>query len=31
MAEPSLTGGFDLPFQEQIDFFRAKIKLPTDR
>jgi hypothetical protein len=31
MAEPSLTGGFDLGFQEQIDFFRAKIKLPTDR
>lgn len=29
MAEPSLTGGFDLPFQEQIDFFRQKIKLPT--
>jgi hypothetical protein len=31
MAEPSLTGGFDLGFQEQIDFFRAKIKLPTDK
>lgn len=31
MAEPSLIGGFDLGFQEQIDFFRAKIKLPTDR
>lgn len=29
MAEPSITAGFDLPFQEQIDFFRAKLNLPT--
>jgi uncharacterized protein with gpF-like domain len=31
MAEPSLIGGFDLGFQEQIDFFRAKLRLPTDK
>ena len=31
MAKPSLTGGFDLPFQEQIDFFRQKLSLPTER
>lgn len=29
MADPSLLGGFDLPFQEQIDFFRQKLNLPT--
>ena len=29
MADLSLTGGFDLPFQEQIDFFRKKLNLPT--
>lgn len=28
--KPSLTAGFDLPFQEQIDFFRAKLNLPTE-
>lgn len=28
-SKPSLTAGFDLPFQEQIDFFRAKLNLPT--
>lgn len=26
-----LSSGFDLPFQEQIDFFRNKINLPTER
>lgn len=30
MPSPSLTAGFDLPFQEQIDFFRAKLNLPTE-
>lgn len=30
MPSPSLTAGFDLPFQEQIDFFRAKINMPTE-
>ena len=30
MPAPSLTAGFDLPFQEQIDFFRAKINMPTE-
>lgn len=29
MAEPSLQGGFDLPFAEQVDFFRKKLNLPT--
>lgn len=29
MADPTLSSGFDLPFQEQIDFFRSKINLPT--
>lgn len=28
--KPSLTAGFDLPFQEQIEFFRAKLNLPTE-
>ena len=31
MSGVSIAGGFDLPFQEQIDFFRAKINLPTER
>lgn len=31
MPGPTLTGGFDLPFQEQSDFFRAKLNLPTER
>ena len=31
MPEPRLDAGFDLPFQEQIDFFRQKINLPTER
>lgn len=30
MPAPSLTAGFDLPFQEQIDFFRAKLNMPTE-
>lgn len=30
MAGPSLLAGFDLPFQDQIDFFRAKLNLPTE-
>ncbi len=30
MANPSLTAGFDQPFQEQVDFFRQKINLPTE-
>lgn len=30
MAEPSLTAGFDRPFQEQVDFFRAKLNLPSE-
>jgi len=29
MSEPRLDAGFDLPFQEQIDFFRQKLNLPT--
>ena len=29
MAEPSLASSFDLPFAEQIDFFRQKTNLPT--
>lgn len=31
MAEIGLSAGFDLPFQEQIDFFRQKLNLPTER
>jgi hypothetical protein len=32
MPDPaSLAGGFDLPFQEQIEFFRRKLNLPTAR
>lgn len=31
MAEPSVTAGFDLPFEEQIAFFREKLNLPTER
>lgn len=31
MAEPSLDGGFELPFAEQIAFFRQKLNLPTER
>lgn len=31
MANPSLQGGFDLPFSEQVDFFRKKLNLPTER
>ena len=31
MAEPPLTGGFDLPFAEQADVFRKKLNLPTER
>lgn len=30
MAEPSLSAGFDRPFQEQVDFFRQKLNLPTE-
>jgi hypothetical protein len=29
-SKPSLSGGFDLPFAEQIAFFRQKISLPTE-
>ncbi len=29
--KPSLASGFDLPFQEQVDFFRAKLTLGTRR
>jgi hypothetical protein len=29
-SKPSLNGGFDLPFAEQIAFFRQKISLPTE-
>ena len=29
MSDLSLAGGFDLPFSEQIDFFRQKLNLPT--
>jgi hypothetical protein len=28
-SSPSLTGGFNLPFAEQIAFFRQKLNLPT--
>lgn len=31
MADIGVFGGFDLPFQEQIDFFRQKLNLPTER
>ena len=31
MADAPMSFGFGLPFQEQIDFFRAKLNLPTDR
>lgn len=31
MTTPSLTGGFDQPFAEQIAFFRQKLNLPTER
>ncbi len=31
MSGVSLSGGFDQPFKEQIDFFRAKLNLPTER
>lgn len=31
MSGVSIAGGFDLPFQQQIDFFRDKINLPTKR
>lgn len=31
MAADPVSIGFGLPFQEQIDFFRAKLNLPTDR
>lgn len=31
MPSPGLTGGFGQPFQEQIDFFRKKLNLPTER
>lgn len=31
MSTPDLRGGFDLPFAEQIAFFRAKLNLPTER
>lgn len=30
MSKPNLTGGFDQPFQEQVDFFRQKLNLPTE-
>lgn len=31
MPSPSLTSGFELPFAEQIAFFRKKLNLPTER
>lgn len=31
MAADPVSIGFGLPFQEQIDFFRAKLNLPTER
>ncbi|MCX8506402.1 MAG: phage minor head protein, partial [Alphaproteobacteria bacterium] len=31
MSDPTLTSGFDLPFDQQSKFFAAKINLPTDR
>ena len=31
MAEPDIKGGFDLPFSEQLEFFRQKLNLPTER
>ena len=30
MTSTSLTAGFDQPFQEQVDFFRQKLNLPTE-
>lgn len=31
MPRVGIDGGFDLPFQEQITFFRQKLNLPTER
>ena len=31
MPDSALTVGFNTPFQEQIDFLRAKLRLPTER
>ena len=31
MANPKIQGGFNLPFAEQVEFFRNKLNLPTER
>jgi hypothetical protein len=31
VADTGITGAFDLPFKEQVDFFRRKLNLPTAR
>lgn len=31
MAGPDILGGFELPFAEQLEFFRRKLNIPTER